>query len=376
MRVLHCITGLEIGGAEMLLYRFLRQTRNCGIKAGVFTLMSHGPLARDIAALGVRVFEGGFPKGRPTLSGVRLVHRTVCSFRPDILHGWMYHGNLAASIGGWFGAPQAPVLWSIHHSLQRLDRETPATRLLVGGLARISKRVAAVSYSGAGCADDHEAMGFDPAGRNVIPNGVDPAEFHPLPDGSARLRAAFRIPASRLLVGNMARAHPMKNQTALVEAIAILVREGLDVHGVLVGEGVTRGAAIRRARTLGLSDRIAAMEPRSDIAAIVSGLDLFVLCSSWGETSSLATLEAMAAGVPVVVTDVGDSRILVGDQSLVVPPENPPALAVAMSRILSLPRFQRSLLGLRLRARVCQSYTIERYANQHLALYERIRHSS
>jgi glycosyltransferase involved in cell wall biosynthesis len=237
-------------------------------------------------------------------------------------------------------------------------------------LARMSSRTAAISYCSRISADQHESLGFDPERRVVIPNGVDCDEFRPRVEARARLTATFGIPAGRLIIGNVARAHPMKNHEGFVRTLARLHKDGYDVHGLIIGAGHEEGAARQAARALGIDDRLSTPGPRSDVAEFLSGLDLFLLSSAWGEAFPLSVAEAMASGVPVVVTDVGDCGWLVGRGELVARPKDPEAQAATVRRILDLSPSDRKSLGMAGRERVAENFSIKRYTERHVQLYE------
>jgi glycosyltransferase involved in cell wall biosynthesis len=368
-RVLNCITGLNIGGAEYMLARFARSLSDTRFEAQVLSLMSPGPVSAILEGDGVRVETLNMKAARPSVMAFGRLRPAVRRSDCDIVHGWMYHGNMAASIGAYIDRRQ-PVVWSIHHSVDDVLDEKLLTRAIIGALARMSSRTAAISYCSRISADQHESLGFDPARRAVIPNGVDCDEFRPRPDARERLTAAFDIPGERMIIGNVARAHPMKNHEGFVRTLARLHQDGYDVHGLIVGDGHDNGAARQMARTLGIDDRLSTPGPRRDIAAFLSGLDIFLLSSAWGEAFPLSVAEAMASGVPVVVTDVGDCGWLVGSDDLVAKPRDSDTQAAIIRRILDLSHDERKALGLAGRARVAENFSIQLYTERHLQLYE------
>lgn len=367
--VLNPITGLNIGGAEFMLSRFAGSLQATAFKPSVLSLMAPGMVARHLGELGVPVQTLGLGHSELALKGVVGLRRAVASSGADILHGWMYHGNLAASIGAIMDRRQ-PVLWSIHHSVDDISVEKKRTQWLIRLLARCSKSVAAISYCSRVSASQHEALGFDPSKRAVIPNGIDCSVFRPDDSARRRLRERLGIPDGRQLIGNVARAHPMKDHGGFVRVLARLRDEGLDVHGLIIGAGHEEAEARRAVRETGMSDRITMPGPMGDIDKLLPGIDVFMLSSAWGEAFPLSVAEAMACGVPCVVTDVGDCRWLVGDDALVSVPRDVDALLAVLRRVLRLNRDERCRLGLAGRHRVAREFSLERYTESHLALYE------
>ncbi|TPJ47153.1 MULTISPECIES: glycosyltransferase [unclassified Mesorhizobium] len=375
--VLHTITSLDVGGAQVMLARFLGQVDQNRFSTSVLSLLSPGPVAANVEYTRSGLVSLDMTE-RPRPRDVVRLTRSIRRAAPDLLHGWMYHGNVAATLGSMLGLNFSPVIWSIHHTVRDLADEKPLTRQLIRLSARLSRRTSAISYCSRVAADDHERLGFDPRRRVVIPNGTDCDQFSPSADAGAKLRRLFGLPPGRLMIGHVARFHPMKDQVSLVRAISRLLEQGYDVQGIFIGEGHADGPVRRTARELGIDDRITTPGIRADIADLMPGFDVYALCSAWGEAFSLAVGEAMASGVPAVVTAVGDSGWLVGDSGVVVPPGDSEALAAGLIRLVSLEPAERRALGQQARRRVMENFSLSLYVGRHLELYEaalgRLRH--
>ncbi|WP_156528582.1 glycosyltransferase [Sinorhizobium glycinis] len=375
IRVLNCITGLNVGGAEYMLARFARGLSGNRYRPSVLSLMTPGPVAESMALSEVDIQTIGMPQARPRLNSLWRLRQAIRTTEPALLHGWMYHGNIAASVGALMHRRQ-PVIWSIHHSVANIDAEKRMTRRLITLGARLSPWTAAISYCSRVAADQHEALGFDALKRHVIPNGIDCSEFQPLNGAKDRLHQLFNIPPTRSIIGNVARAHPMKDHAAFVKALAVLRDRGYDVHGLIIGDGHESGAARQTARDLGMDGRLTTSGARSDINALLPGLDVFMLSSSWGEAFPLCVAEAMACGVPAAATDVGDCAWLVGDLELISEPNNAVAQAEVVARLLSLCPADRRQLGMAARRRVIENFSLATYVARHLKLYEMALHRS
>jgi glycosyltransferase involved in cell wall biosynthesis len=366
--VLHTITSLDVGGAQVMLARFLGQVDQNRFSSSVLSLLSPGPLAAQVEHTKSGLVSLSMTE-RPRPRDVFRLTRSISRAAPDLLHGWMYHGNLAATLGSVLGLNFSPVIWSIHHTVRDLADEKPLTRHLIRLSARLSGRASAISYCSRVAADDHERLGFDPRRRVVIPNGTDCDQFSPSADAGAKLRHLFGLPAGRLIIGHVARFHPMKDQISLVRAISRVLAQGYDVQGVFIGEGHVDGPVRVAARELGIDDRITTPGIRSDVADLMPGFDVYALCSAWGEAFSLAVGEAMASGVPAVVTAVGDSGWLVGGSGVVVPPGDSDALAAGLIRLVGLEPAGRRALGQQARRRVMENFSLSLYVDRHLELY-------
>ncbi|WP_087001621.1 glycosyltransferase [Rhizobium sullae] len=368
-RVLNCITGLNVGGAEYMLARFVNELRGTDYLPEVMSLMSPGPVAALLRANNVPIHALDMHTSMTSLRALTRLRSVMAATPSDLLHGWMYHGNLAASAAALMGASQ-PVIWSVHHSLDEIKREKPLTRFIIRLQARLSKMTSAISYCSSTAAAQHEALGFDASKRVIIPNGIDCEAFRPLPNARERIRAELNIPPERLVIGNVARAHPMKNHEGFVRILAQLRTQGFDVHGLIIGEGHSDGAARRLARDMDLEDRLTTPGPRSDVASLLPGFDVFVLSSAWGEAFPLSVAEAMACGVPVVATDIGDCAWLIGDHDLISRPGDPEAQAQVVASLFSQSAEARSKRGLAGRKRVEQRFSLRQYRDAHMCLYE------
>ncbi|NJL11334.1 MAG: glycosyltransferase [Calothrix sp. SM1_7_51] len=122
--VLHIITGLATGGAERMLYNALSKTNRLKYEPIVVSLMDGGTFGESIEALGIQVHTIGMKPGMPpTLKIMWRLIKIVRQTKPNIIQGWMYHGNLAAQFASIFSSPKVPTLWNIQHSMYSLNYE-------------------------------------------------------------------------------------------------------------------------------------------------------------------------------------------------------------------------------------------------------------
>lgn len=372
-KILHSITGLNVGGAELMLSRFLGKTDRSRCIHEVLSLMPGGPVADQIAAMGVSVTTLGMDESKVRPSDFWLLRKKIATSCPSLVHGWMYHGNAAALFGVLASLRSTPVIWSIHHSVDDLATEKPLTQRIIKVLARLSRWTAAISYCSRVSADQHESLGFDSTKRRVIPNGIDCSRFQPAEEGRQSLVRLLNIPEGRKIIGNVARFHPMKDQASLVRATARLLESGLNVQCVFVGAGHDEHGPVQKtARELNISDRISTLGLRGDLQHLLPGLDVYALPSAWGEAFPLAVAEAMACGVPAVATDVGDCAWLIGETGRIVAPRDTEALAKALTELLSLSPDARRKLGEQARLRVVNNFSLEQYVAEHECLYREV----
>jgi glycosyltransferase involved in cell wall biosynthesis len=375
MKICHVITGLGTGGAQAALYRLVQTLHPPEFEHVVITLGAEDSMSAMFADA-AELHHLAMHRGRLLPHEVLRLRRMLRAGHYDVIQSWMYHANLMAAMAGWGEA--TPGVWNIRHSLHALSYEKRATRWVIRAGAQLSRRPVRIIFNAAVSRAQHVAFGYDDARSVVIPNGFDTAEFAPRTAERARVRAELDIPADVLAVGLVARVHPMKDHATFLQAAKRFGEMHPHSVFVLVGEGADAanrelGALIDR---LDLRDRVRLCGRRSDIAAIDNALDIAASSSAWGEAFPNATAEAMACGVPCVVTDVGDAPAIVDDTGEVVPPRDPVALGDAWARLAALGAGARRALGQRARARVIQHYAIDAGARQYANLYQAIAGSS
>lgn len=379
VKILHAITTLAIGGAETMLLRLLESGSREKFEPTILSLMepksaTDGSLAAQVAALRVAAFTLGLPQGRWHVASLWHLARIVRAAAPNLIQGWMYHGNLTAMIGRWVLPQRPPLLWNIRHSVHDLRLEKPLTRLIIRLSAPLSHLPQAIIYNSRISAAQHARLGFDASRAVVIPNGFDGTRFKPRPEAKVRLREELGVEPDRTVIGLVARDHPMKDPGNLVRAVALLQARGHAVHLVIIGRGLDESnrELCTLVRESGLGSQVSLMGERTDVPALVAGFDVAALSSAWGEGFPNVLGEAMASGVPCVATDVGDSSWVVGPHGIIVPPGQSDAMASALGRLIDLGSEARHQLGLAGRARILQHFSIREVVGQYEALHLRV----
>ncbi len=372
--IVHVITGTAIGGAEIMLLRYLRALGARRDGHIVVSMMPCGPVADMIRAEGVEVVDLQAGSARRIPNAVLRLRALISERDPDVVHGWMYHGSLISALALQLGRRRdIGLVWAIHHSLSDPAREKRMTRMVLRSLRALKGRADCITYCSRESAAQHEAYGLHAAHTEFVPNGIDTDIFHPDPAARDLLIAEAGIPQGRRIIGSFARAHPMKDHTAFVRAIAHLADQGEDAHGLLIGAGQPGGPAEAEAARLGIRDRLTVLPVRDDIARLVPGLDVYLLSSAWGEALPLAVGEAMAAGVIPVVTDIGDCGWLVGECGEICPPQRPDLMAGAVARILHLPPLARTERAASCRERILSQLSMTDYIAHHDRIYDALR---
>lgn len=370
LHVLHVITGLRRGGAETALHRLVHGlSPESGFTHSIVSLTADNQF--DFESLGVAVRTLGMRRGLPTPGALWRLRRIVGELKPDLVQGWMYHGNIAATLAAKPNAAM-PVVWNIRHSLHDLAREKPLTRLLIRAGAVLARRrtVWRIIYCSDASRVQHEAIGYPSSKSVYIPNGFDCQRFRPMPAARRRVRRDLGLDDDAVVVGSAARFHPIKNHVGLIGAFSSIAPRYPRARLLLAGLGISAeneaiAEAIRRG---GQQGRIMLLGERDDIPDLFAALDVLAL-SSRSEGFPNVLGEAMACGVPCVTTDVGDAASIVGNTGFVAPANDEAGLAEALSRSLAVPDDERRALGERARSRVRQSYAIPEVIGRYAALY-------
>ena len=202
-----------------------------------------------------------------------------------------------------------------------------------------------------------------------IPNAMDYERFAGARVDAAAVRAELGIPAGAPVVGTVGRLTRQKGYADLIEAAALLVARAPDVRFLIVGDGELRPELEARAEALGLAGRIVFAGARPDVERVLRAMDVFAISSLW-EGLPTVVMEAMAAGVPVVATDIPGNNDLVshGGTGWLVPVGDPRAMADRLSLALTDPA--RGAVIARARAEVEQRYSMRAVAGRYLELYE------
>ena len=370
-RILHIINDLAIGGAEVMLFRLLSHSCRQRFQPIVLSLMDHGPLRARIEDLGIPVYTLGLRPGRPTPASIWRLARLTRKLNPDLIHGWLYHGSLAAQLAGLAFVGKAPVVWGIHCSMYSLKFEKKLTAAVVRLGAPLSRLASATVFVSDTSQAQHQTLGYSRHNSFVIQNGIDTAVFSPSMESRLSVRRELGLPANARLIGIIGRSHPMKDHANFLRAAAGIAKHHEDVHFLLAGRDVDshNSALTQLIAEFRLQQRVHLLGERTDIARLVASLDIFTLASAYGESFPLIVGEAMSCAVPCVVTDVGDSGWMVQDAGLVVPPRDPAALAAACEQLLQAGDDGRRSLGEAARSRVAQLFSLPSIVRRYEELY-------
>jgi len=367
---MHVITGLDMGGAEMMLFKLLSASREYW-QSIVVSLKDEGMIGPSIAKLGVPVeclhLRPYSPNPARFLSLFSLTRR----FRPQVIQGWMPHGNLAASLTQFTSRIAAPVIWNVRMSLDVVDGEKLTTLGLIRLGAFVSRHPTAIIYNSLTGAKQHEKRGYQSAQSAVISNGFDCDVFRPDEEAHHQICEQLGLETTTILIGLVARLHPAKDHIGFLKAASLVSSIHPESRFLLIGKGMVASdpALNNLISQLNLTGRVLLLGERTDISQLTPGLDIACSSSAYeGFSNSIG--EAMACGVPCVVTDVGDSAYLVEDTGVIVPSRNPKALAHAIIQLIDAGSAKRKELGMAARRRIESEFSLPKVARRYEDLYK------
>ena len=354
------LTSLGMGGAERQVVELAERMKARGHAVELILLCERQPeewpTTVDLVRLEMRKNPVSF------IAGLLRARRWLRDFQPDLIHGHVFPANMAARLLK-ISSPAA-VLSTVHNVYEGSWLRMLAYRLTDG----LSRRTTFVSQA---AADRYARLKAVPARKiSVLTNGIDLAEFEPSDERRALLRAQMGMKEEFVWLA-AGRIVPAKDYPNLLRAFAQVREEIAEARLWVAGEALGAGSEAIQAQAAELGTSVRWLGLRRDMPALLDAADGFVLASAW-EGMPLAVGEAMAMEKPVVATDVGGVRELVGEAGVIVPAKNPEALAQAMLDLMRRTDDERQTLGVAARERIAARFSIDAKAVEWEAHYRAV----
>lgn len=361
-------TSLMRGGAELQVYLLARGLKIRGHDVTVVSMRDPEALEQELADSGVPVVSLGMRSGVPDPRAVLRLAREIRRTKPQIVHSHMVHANLLGRITRIF--QRAPVLISTAHNLTEGARWRELAYRLTDPLASLTTNVSPSAV------ERFVKVGAVRAERiRYVPNGLDLGPFYAEESERSATRAELGVNEAQFAWLAVGRLEEQKDYPNLLNAVARLLRgdqfRADDMVLLVVSDGPQRSELEELRRELELDpETIRFLGSRSDVPDLMRAADGYVMSSAW-EGLPMVLLEAAAAGLPIVATNVGGNGDIVvdGRTGFLVPPRDPISLGGRMKHVMLMPSEQRSELGRAARGMVEDNFEIGSVVDMWLEIY-------
>jgi glycosyltransferase involved in cell wall biosynthesis len=357
IKVALIIRSLDCGGAERQLLTLARALDKRRFEITILTFYSDGIFEEELQGSGVRLItlnKGG--RWDLIRFSARLIGE-LKKFQPDVIHSYLDIPNIVTVLAKPFCFRSATV-WGIRST--NLDLNNCDWLHRVGfsferRLAHFARHIIVNSRAG------HSYLlsrGFPAEKLVMIPNGFDSQHFQPNAEARLKVRTELAVAHDQILIGLVARLDPIKDHRTFLRAAKLLSERCPRMRFVCVGTGpeLYRQKLFKLAEEFALGDKVIWTGLRRDVADVYNALDVNVLCSITEGCPNVVG-EAMACGIPCVVTDTGDAARIVGDTGFVCEARNPQALAATILKCIGA---DRGTLGINARRRIENQWNISR----------------
>lgn len=374
MKILHVITGLDLGGAEKSLLKILSGLERDRFHSHVVSLTGRGVHGGAIEALGVPLTCLGLKGFKGILPCFFRLVKTIKRERPDIIHTWLYHADFLGFLAARFSG-KIPVIWNIRCGKLEDSVSTRSTQAMSAILKRLSSKPRMILFNSYSGMESHVHSGYKPTQVKIIQNGFDMSEWKPNPAARNAFRNKYGVRENEKLVGIVARYHKIKDHECFLRAAKLIISNNkFKIKLVMVGKDIDHenSELISIIDALGIKDYVLLLGPLGDLCNFMPVLDCLVLTSrSEGFPSVLA--ESLASGVPCVSTDVGDAKRICGEAGFVVNVGDYSAVAKKIEEVIR----RSELIGgdaisLECRNQIKNNFSIDKTLRQHASMYEEI----
>jgi glycosyltransferase involved in cell wall biosynthesis len=369
MKILHIITGLNTGGAEAMLQKLIAESQHQQETHIVVSMMNEGTHGNFIKKH-AKLYCLGLKPGKITFLAIWKLYKLVKMEEPDIIQSWMYHANILAFFVNIF--TRKKLYWNIRCSLEQIKTEKATTKFLIKLSALISPFVNKIIFNSHSSIAQHNAIGFTNKNNAFIGNGFDLKKFQYIDKSqSVTLKDSLGIPEKSIVIGHVARYHPVKNHIGFIRTISSLFDLKENLFCVMVGtdvdsENLELVSAINKT---GNQNRFILMGEQSDLPSLYGTFD-YMVSSSLSEAFPNTIGEAMACGTPCIVTDVGDSKLIVADYGLSYSPNHSEHLLDCLDTAFTYSDDQYLTLSHNCRSYISEFYSIENIYLQYINLYQ------
>lgn len=353
-KILHIITGLGSGGAENMLYKLLKYSDKERYYHEVLSLMDEGVYGKKIEELGIRVH---YLKLNKTNAIVALFKGKKISAEFDIIDTWLYHADLFGFILSKINSNKK-LIWNIRQSNLDSNANKSRTMKIIKLNSKLARYVNTVTYNSNKALESHMDFGYKDKESVVIPNGFELENFKFSQEDRINIREKLGLKDNQWGIITVGRWDIQKDYYTLLKAVNHLKEHILNFKLIMVGNNLDyeNKQLVKLIESYNLEDDIILLGRRNNIPALLSSADIYI-SSSLGESFSNSIGEAMACELTCVVTDVGDSRLIVGETGIAVNAQDYLSMSEELSNYIKKNNMVRNKSA---RGRIINNYDINK----------------
>ncbi len=371
MRILFIITNLSLGGAESQLFKICDNLKKKN-KIKVISLVSEGDVGLKLKNIGVELSVINFSKKRKFFSSFFMLCKTISDFNPNVVHTWMYHGNLIGGIAAKFSGLKN-IIWSIHHNDLSLKHNKFSTLFFAKMGAFLSyiipKKITCVSNN---VIINHINFGYDKNKLVYIPNGIDTVEFNKITKARESVIKKYNFSEKVNIIGFAARFDPIKNHESFFTSINKLKKSypKKEIKILLSGKNIdSKNEELNNLlKKYELDNCSYLMGLLDNMPHFMSSIDLLV-STSYSESFSLVLAEALSCKTLCVSTIEGDPESLLEGISKRIPSGKNNLLSEEIYNMLNLNKVEKSKLQFKGRGKIVSTYSLNKVIKKYKSIY-------
>lgn len=369
LKILHVITGLKRSGAENVLLRLTKKLDSSSHTVISLTEQTPDDLTEDFKNIGIDIFHLNMrPNHFSTILKCFKLLKLIHKIKPDIMQTWMYHADVIGGLTGKLSGVKT-ILWNIRNGTLP---KNGSIQFIVRLAAKLSYWLPTAIIS---CSKNaiifHSTLGYDHTKFKHIPNGINCNAFFIHDEARKHFKETYNIPVNTKCIGLVARWHPQKDIPTFLKVCSLIAEQHENVRFVMIGQhldeknpdlmwGIQNYA--------GLYEKMILLGAQNNIPALMNGLDVLCMTSSFGEGFPNVIGEAMACGVNCVATDVGDAAEIIQDLGYVAPISDAAEIANGVLTLLKSPKDSAQL-----RQHISQNYSLDKMTTDYATFYNQFR---
>lgn len=384
IKVIHLISGLEVGGAEKQLIQLVSLSNPNRFKHIIISMQTEGVLGAvlnqknhinkpldNIHSNNIKIYSLGMKRGRISIQGFFKLIAILIKEKPTILQTWLYHADLMGLLAGKFSRIPK-IIWNIRCSNMDLSQYSTLTSFVIKLCSWFSSWPNAVVVNSKSGKKIHEQLGYRVNHWEWIPNGFRTNYFKPDVSARKRIRDTLHLNEDTILIAMVARFDPMKDHFSFLLAAKELLKTVPKARFALIGLGMETNNKVlmEKIENLQLQQHVLLMGVRLDMPEVMNAVDILTVASAFGEGFPNVIGEAMASKVLCVSTDVGDAALLIEDKSSIVEPANPLQLCEAWIKLITLNEESKEAMRDSARSKIVNEYDLTHIVGRYEKFYE------